>query len=77
MITGLPVPRSVATARKGMDRESKSPRASRLPRSIATFIRALTSASTSEALWIVNRLSPCSHVTSGRSTPNDRGARGR
>ena len=74
--TASRVPRSVATARKGIGSESKSPRAIRLPRSIAAFISALISDSTSEAHWSVNRRSPCSQVTSGRSTPSERGARG-
>jgi hypothetical protein len=68
--------RSAATARKGMGSESKLPRARRLPRSIAAFTSALTSGSTTLALWMLNRRSPCSHTTNGCTGPRERGALG-
>ena len=76
MTTGVRSDRSVATARNGIGSESKSPRASRLPRSRAAFTSALTSDSTIAALCRLKRRSPCSHTTSGCSTPRLRGARG-
>ena len=73
--TAARVRRSVATARKGIGRESKLPRAKRLPRSRARLRAAFTPVSRAIDCATRKPPVPCSHTTSGRRSPRARGVR--